>query len=294
MTIYPLVLRLGGFEITGFGLMMMVAFLAGGWIVGLELRRRRLREEYATDMVAAAVIGGVVGAKLWYVALTQDLGSLLSRGGLVWYGGFIGGAAAVLINGWRLKVPVRWTMQLGAPALAAAYALGRVGCFLVGDDYGRPTDLPWGVRFPQGIPPSSAGFLQSHFGVAVPTGVDPGAILPVHPTQLYETAIMLGVFAALWKLRTRPAATGWLFGAYLVFAGAERFLVEILRAKDDRFLGPFTLAQLTSVGLMLLGGVLMARWKGGAELPTGDYLSGTPKGSLTRPSSAPPPAARRR
>ena len=293
MTIYPLVLRLGGFEITGFGLMMMVAFLAGGWIVGLELRRRHLREEYATDMVAAAVIGGVVGAKLWYVALTQDLGSLLSRGGLVWYGGFIGGAAAVLINGWRLKVPVRWTMQLGAPALAAAYALGRVGCFLVGDDYGRPTDLPWGVRFPQGIPPSSAAFLQSHFGVAVPPGVDPGTILPVHPTQLYETAIMLGVFAALWKLRARPAATGWLFGAYLVFAGAERFLVEILRAKDDRFLGPFTLAQLTSVGLMLLGGVLMARWKDGAELPAGDYLAGDSNGAKVKPSPIAQPSGRK-
>jgi phosphatidylglycerol:prolipoprotein diacylglycerol transferase len=293
MTIYPLVLRLGSFEITGFGLMMMVAFLAGGWIVGLELRRRRLREEYATDMVAAAVIGGVVGAKLWYVALTQDLGSLLSRGGLVWYGGFIGGAAAVLINGWRLKVPVRWTMQLGAPALAAAYALGRVGCFLVGDDYGRPTDLPWGVRFPQGIPPSSAAFLQSHFGVAVPAGVDPGTILPVHPTQLYETAIMLGVFAALWELRTRPAATGWLFGAYLVFAGAERFLVEILRAKDDRFLGPFTLAQLTSVGLMLLGGVLMTRWKGGAELPAGDYLAGDRNGTKVKPSPITQPSGRK-
>jgi phosphatidylglycerol:prolipoprotein diacylglycerol transferase len=293
MTIYPLVLRLGGFEITGFGLMMMVAFLAGGWIVGLELRRRHLREEYATDMVAAAVIGGVVGAKLWYVALTQDLGSLLSRGGLVWYGGFIGGAAAVLINGWRLKVPVRWTMQLGAPALAAAYALGRVGCFLVGDDYGRPTDLPWGVRFPQGIPPSSAAFLQSHFGVVVPAGVDPGTILPVHPTQLYETAIMLGVFAALWKLRARPAATGWLFGAYLVFAGAERFLVEILRAKDDRFLGPFTLAQLTSVGLMLLGGVLMTRWKGGAELPAGDYLAGDRNGTKVKPSPITQPSGRK-
>ena len=290
MTVYPLVLHLGSFEITGFGLMMMVAFLAGGWIVGLELRRRRLREEYATDMVAAAVIGGVVGAKLWYVALTQDLGSLLSRGGLVWYGGFIGGAAAVLINGWRLKVPVRWTMQLGAPALAAAYALGRVGCFLVGDDYGRPTDLPWGVRFPQGIPPSSAAFLQSHFGVAVPPGGDPGIILPVHPTQLYETAIMVGVFAALWKLRTRPAATGWLFGVYLVFAGAERFLVEILRAKDDRFLGPFTLAQLTSVGLVLLGGVLMARWKAGAELPTGDYLAGDGKATSKRSPTAQPSA----
>jgi phosphatidylglycerol:prolipoprotein diacylglycerol transferase len=293
MTIYPLVLRLGGFEITGFGLMMMIAFLAGGWIVGLELRRRVLREEYATDMVAAAVIGGVVGAKLWYVALTQDLGSLLSRGGLVWYGGFIGGAAAVLINGWRLKVPVRWTMQLGAPALAAAYALGRVGCFLVGDDYGRPTDLPWGVRFPQGIPPSTAGFLQSHFGVAIPPGVDPGTILAVHPTQLYETASMLAVFAVLWKLRARPSATGWLFGVYLLFAGAERFLVEILRAKDDRFLGPFTLAQVTSVGLILIGAALMARWNRGAELPAGDYLTGGRNATRAKSSPVAQPAARK-
>jgi phosphatidylglycerol:prolipoprotein diacylglycerol transferase len=280
MTIYPLVLRIGGFEITGYGIMMMVAFLAGGWLVGLELRRRGLREEYATDMVAAAVIGGIVGAKLWYVALTQDLGSILSRGGLVWYGGFIGGAAAVLLNGWRLKVPARWTMQVGAPALAAAYALGRVGCFLVNDDYGRPTDLAWGMKFPQGLPPSTAANLQTQFGVPVPAGVDPGTVLAVHPTQLYETAIMLAAFAVLWKLRARRAATGWLFGVYLVFAGAERFLVEFVRAKDDRFLGPFTLAQLTSVGLVLIGATLMARWNRGAEIPTGDYLGGdrnTPK-----------------
>jgi phosphatidylglycerol:prolipoprotein diacylglycerol transferase len=292
MTIYPLVVRLGGFEITGFGLMMMIAFLAGGWIVGLELQRRGLREEYATDMVAAAVIGGIVGAKLWYVALTRDLGSLLSRGGLVWYGGFIGGAAAVLINGWRLKVPVRWTMQVGAPALAAAYALGRVGCFLVGDDYGRPTDVPWGVKFPLGIPPTSAGVLQSQFGVPMPPGVDPGAILAVHPTQLYETAIMLAVFAILWRLRARPAATGWLFGVYLLFAGAERFLVEILRAKDDRFLGPFTLAQLTSTGLMLAGTALMARWNRGGELPTGEYLAGG-DGATSKSRSVAQPAARK-
>jgi phosphatidylglycerol:prolipoprotein diacylglycerol transferase len=293
MTIYPLVVRLGGFEITGFGLMMMIAFLAGGWIVGLELQRRGLRDEYATDMVAAAVIGGIVGAKLWYVALTRDLGSLLSRGGLVWYGGFIGGAAAVLINGWRLKVPVRWTMQVGAPALAAAYALGRVGCFLVGDDYGRPTDVPWGVKFPLGIPPTSAGVLQSQFGVPMPPGVDPGAILAVHPTQLYETAIMLAVFAILWRLRARPAATGWLFGVYLLFAGAERFLVEILRAKDDRFLGPFTLAQLTSTGLMLAGTALMARWNREGELPTGEYLAGGGDGATSKSRSVAQPAARK-
>jgi phosphatidylglycerol:prolipoprotein diacylglycerol transferase len=277
MTIYPLILRIGGFEITGYGLMMMVAFLAGGWLVGLELRRRGFREEYATDMVAAAVVGGIIGAKLWYVALTQDLGSLLSRGGLVWYGGFIGGALAVLIIGWRRKVPTRWTMQLGAPALAAAYALGRVGCFLVNDDYGRPSDLPWAMKFPQGLPPSTAVNLQTQFGVPIPAGVDPGTVLAVHPTQLYEAALMLAAFAVLWTLRTRAAGTGWLFGLYLVFAGVERFLVEIVRAKDDRVLGPFTLAQLTSVGLIVIGSTILIRLRQAPEIPPGEYLAGDKK-----------------
>ena len=142
MTVYPFIVHLGPLEVTGYGLMLMVAFLMGGWLIARQLRESQLREEYAADIVAAAVIGGIIGAKLWYVALTGDPGALLSRGGLVWYGGFIGGALAVMLNGWRLKVPLRWTMQVVAPALAAAYALGRVGCFLVNDDYGRPTTLP--------------------------------------------------------------------------------------------------------------------------------------------------------
>jgi phosphatidylglycerol:prolipoprotein diacylglycerol transferase len=273
MTIYPLTIRIGSFDITGYGIMMMVAFLAGGWLISLELRRRGLREDYAGDIVAAAVVGGIVGAKLWYVALFHDPGALFSRGGLVWYGGFIGGVVAVLANGRRLKVPMRWTMQLGAPALAASYALGRVGCFLVNDDYGRPTSLPWGVRFPRGLPPSTAMNLQQQFGVAVPSGVDPNTVLAVHPTQLYEVAIMLVAFAILWRLRARAKPTAWLFGLYLVFAGTERFLVEIVRAKDDRLIGPFTLAQLTSVLLIAIGAVMLARWREGPELPPGPYLA---------------------
>jgi phosphatidylglycerol:prolipoprotein diacylglycerol transferase len=280
MTIYPLVLRLGSFELTGYGIMMMVAFLTGGWLIALELKRRGFREAYSADMIAAAVIGGIIGAKLWYVALTRDMGSLLSRGGLVWYGGFLGGAAAVLINGWRLRVPTRWTMQLAAPALAAAYALGRVGCFLVNDDYGRPTSLPWGVKFPRGLPPSTAENLQRQFGVAIPPNVDPQTVLAVHPTELYEVALMLGAFAILWSLRKRAKPTGWLFGLYLVFAGVERFLVEFVRAKDDRFLGLFTLAQLTSVLLVLVGTTLLAQWKAGPELPPGPHL-GAPKDGQT-------------
>ena len=272
-TVYPFVLKLGPLEITGYGLMMMVGFLVGGWLMGLELRRRALREEYSADMVVAAVVGGIIGAKLWYVALTQDMGALFSRGGLVWYGGFIGGALAVIFNGWRLRVPIRWTMHLAAPALAAAYALGRIGCFLVQDDYGRPTDLPWGMKFPQGLPPSTAGNLQQLFGVPIPAGVDPSTVLAVHPTQLYETAIMLGAFMLLWVWRKSEKPIGWIFGAYLMFAGAERFVIEFVRAKDDRLLGPFTIAQLTSVILIAIGAVLVAKLRNAPAVAPGEYLT---------------------
>jgi phosphatidylglycerol:prolipoprotein diacylglycerol transferase len=271
MTVYPFVIHLGPLEITGYGLMLMVAFLMGGWLIARQLRENNLREDYAADMVAAAVVGGIIGAKLWYVALTGDPGALFSRGGLVWYGGFIGGALAVILNGWRLRVPLRWTMQLAAPALAAAYALGRIGCFLVNDDYGRPTNLPWGVKFPNGSPPSTAANLHG-FGVSVPPGVDPSTVLTVHPTQLYEAAAMLVAFAVLWVLRKKGRPVGWLFGVYLVFAGIERFLVEILRAKDDRLLGPFTIAQLTSVILVAIGTLLMVMWRRGPSPAPGSYL----------------------
>ena len=284
MTIFPFKFQLGPLEITGYGLMMMVAFLMGGWLIALHLRKRGLAEDYAADIVAASVIGGIIGAKLWYVALTRDPGALLARGGFVWYGGFLGGAAAVILNGWRLRVPLRWTMQLVAPALAAAYALGRVGCFLVNDDYGRPSGVPWAVKFPQGLPPSTAGNMQHLFGIPVPPGTDPSTVLAVHPTQLYEVALMLAAFFVLWAWRTRERPIGWLFGAYLVFAGVERFLVEILRAKDDRFLGPFTLAQVTSVILVAVGVYLLKAWRDDPNPAPGAYLA-TGKGMVASKTS---------
>ncbi len=260
MTTYPLVFHIGPLEITGYGLMMMVGFLTGGWAIQRELRRRGLNEEYAADIVVAAVVGGIIGAKLWYVVLTQDPGALISRSGLVWYGGFIGGTAAVYLNGLRKRVPTRITCDLVAPALAVGYALGRVGCFLVQDDYGTPTSLPWGMKFPEGLPPSTALRLNSDYGIPIPDGVNPLEVLAVHPTQLYEVAAMLVAFWALWHLRTHVRAAGWLFGAYLLFAGTERFLIEFIRAKDDRFLAGFTVAQLASIIIAAAGVLLMARW----------------------------------
>ena len=274
MTVYPFILHFGSFEITGYGLMMMVGFLTGSWLVQLELRRHGWREEYASDMTLAAVIGGIIGAKLWYVALTADPGALFSRGGMVWYGGFLGGSLAVWINGLRLRVPTAWTAQLIAPSMAAAYALGRIGCFLVNDDYGRPTTLPWGMKFPQGMPPSTVANLRDQFGVALPADLDPSTVLAVHPTQLYEAILMLAAFGVLWAWRGRAKGTGWLFGLYLVFAGVERFIIEVLRAKDDRFLGPFTIAQLVSVVLVAIGLFVMSRLAEAKPVAPGAYLKG--------------------
>jgi phosphatidylglycerol:prolipoprotein diacylglycerol transferase len=275
-TVYPFNFHVGPLNVTGYGIMLMVGFLMGGWLMDRDLRERGLRHEYAADMTVAAVIGGIVGAKLWYVAATGELSSLLTRGGLVWYGGFLGGVAVVLLNGWRLGVPMRWTMELVAPALAAAYALGRIGCFLVGDDYGVPTSLPWGVKFPQGIPPTTAESLSRNFQVPLQPGVAPESVLAVHPTQLYETVLMLGVFMLLWRWRRHANGTGWLFGVYLMLAGAERFLVEFVRAKEDRLFGPFTLAQLTALAIVLVGAGLSLRYKRAGPVPPGPYLSRAP------------------
>lgn len=259
MTVYPFILRLGPLELTGYGLMMMVAFLMAGWAIQLDLRRRGLDEEFAADIVIAGVVGGLVGAKIWYVVLTGEWDALLRRGGFVWYGGFLGATAAILLNSWRRHVPWRFTVDICAAPLALGYALGRVGCFLVNDDYGIPSSLPWAMKFPQGLPPTTVANLTA-MGVTFPAGTNPLEVVAVHPTQIYETVLMFLAFWWMWRRRDHGHATGWMLGCYLVLAGLERFLVEFLRAKDDRFLVGFTVAQATSVALVVVGAVWIKVW----------------------------------
>ena len=153
---------------------MALSFLVGGWILANELRRKGENPELAWEVVWYAAIGGVVGARLYYLILTwpqtvaDPWAAITSRGGLVWYGGFIGAAALIY---WRLRtatVAIPRVADAVAPALAVAYAVGRLGCFLVGDDYGRPSDVPWAIAFPNGAPPSTAANLRDQFGVAIP------------------------------------------------------------------------------------------------------------------------------
>ena len=145
-------------------------------------------------MVFAALIGGLVGSRLDYMIQNWDsasddlLGTLFGGTGLVWLGGAIGGALAVIIWArWRGFLELRM-FDAAAPALALGYAIGRVGCQLSGDgDYGRATDLPWGMAYPEG----TVRTLQE-----------------VHPTPIFETLAMGLIALALWNLRdrVRPAA----------------------------------------------------------------------------------------
>jgi phosphatidylglycerol:prolipoprotein diacylglycerol transferase len=265
---YPIIFELpswipivGGAAITSFGVFMLLSFLTGGYLTRAGLRRIGEDPEKAWDLVFMAVVGGIVGARLYYVLLNfprfvQDpLGMIFARGGLVWYGGFIVATALVVWEVRRQKLPLAATADAVAPALALAYAVGRLGCFFVGDDWGRPTGSWVGVRFPMGTPPSSVDVIERDFGITVdPALVEQyGQIVPVHPTQLYEVGLSTLIFFVLWNLRGRGRPAGWLFMVWLALAGTERFLVEFLRAKDDRFLAGLTVAQLISLAIVAVG-----------------------------------------
>ncbi|MGZ5446088.1 MAG: prolipoprotein diacylglyceryl transferase [Thermoanaerobaculia bacterium] len=249
---FPTLVKIGNFEITTFGLMMFLAFIIGGWVLAKQFRRYGISEELASSMVVAAALGGIIGAKVYYAILFGDWRLLFDRAGLVWYGGMIGGFLACSWLIWRHKVDFLTVADAVAPAGSIGYALGRIGCFLVGDDYGRPTDAWFGVAFPKGAPPTTAQSLRD-FGVPVDPSLPADTILRVHPTQLYETFAALIMFGALMWLNKRPHRRGLAWGLFCIMLGIERFLVEIVRAKDDRFLGPFTIAQLISVLLVLAG-----------------------------------------
>jgi phosphatidylglycerol:prolipoprotein diacylglycerol transferase len=161
---------------------------------------------------------------------------LLSRGGLTWYGGLIGGTLAVVLAGIRKGVPLRLLTHCGAPAITVGQLFGRIGCFLVGDDYGHETDLPWGIAFPKGAPP-----------------ID----VPVHPTMLYEAAWLVLVAAVLWR---RLERSPYLFGEYLVLAGIGRFVDEFFRINPP-LVGPFSNAQVTALVSIAAGAALWLHFR---------------------------------
>jgi phosphatidylglycerol:prolipoprotein diacylglycerol transferase len=259
---HPLVIQLPfwPYELTGFGLAVLLAFVIAQIISQTELTRRGYQKESDAipDLIAASVIGTLVGGKVYYAALVaRDWSALFDRAGLVFWGGFMGAVAACfLVINWKKLNFARFS-DVGGIAIAAGYSVGRSGCWAVGDDYGRPWDGPLAVQFPDGVPPSTAANMSQVFGIPVPEGVSPDTVLAVHPTQLYEVTLGFLMFLVLWRFRGHRNAEGWLFGMYLVLAGAERFVIEIFRAKDDRFAMGMTLAQVIAITLAIIGVIVM-------------------------------------
>ena len=254
---HPFQFSLGPLQFTAFGIAVVASFLIAQVVAQEEMKRRGLDPAPIADMILGAVIGGLLGAKLYFVVVLGNWDALWSRGGFVFWGGLFGGALAVLLIAYRKKLSIWLTLELGGPSIAAAYAVGRTGCWGVGDDYGRPWDGPLAVQFPEGAPPSTAGIMQQEFGVQFPPGTPPGTLVAVHPTQLYEVAMATVMFFILWRLRKHRNAEGWLFGLYCVFAGIERFIVEFFRAKDDTLPIGLTLAQTIAIATLVLGVVIM-------------------------------------
>jgi phosphatidylglycerol:prolipoprotein diacylglycerol transferase len=219
--------------------------VAVGAFVGLWLLRREARlaglPDAIVDVGLAGVIGGLAGAKLlWtfeHAGEEPFLSLLTARGGMSWFGGFAGGLAAGLWMMWRARLRPLAVLAAAAPGLAVGHAIGRIGCFLVGDDYGRPTTLPWGVAFPEGLPPT---------------------VVPVHPTQLYEAIPLFAFGALLIRLRRSGAAERTVLGVYFVGAGLLRFAIEFLRV-NERVLAGLSVAHLASLAVIVAGAVLLAR-----------------------------------
>jgi phosphatidylglycerol:prolipoprotein diacylglycerol transferase len=258
MTVHhPFAYQLGPIYFTGFGLAVLLAFVIAQVICQRELARRGHDPAPIADLIFAAVIGGLLGAKIYYVFLTGDITTFWSRGGFVFWGGLIGGILAVLFIIKQKRLSVQRIADVAGIGIAAAYSIGRTGCWAVGDDYGRPWNSPLAVSFPNGAPPSTAAEMHAVFGVPIPPGANPGTVLSVYPTQLIEVVLGFVMFLILWKLRDHKHAEGWLFGVYMVLAGIERFLIEFLRAKDDRFFGGLTMAQLFALAFVVAGFIWM-------------------------------------
>jgi phosphatidylglycerol---prolipoprotein diacylglyceryl transferase len=228
---------IGPVTLQTFGICFALGFVLAGAVAARRLSELGKPPDWAYEMVFAALIGGIVGARLDFVLQNWDevsgdlLGNLFSGSGLVWFGGAVGGAVAVVAWGWWRGFTGWIIADVAAVPLAVGYAVGRIGCQLSGDgDYGTPWDGPWAMAYPEGTVPTTE---------------------EVHPTPIYET-VSVGLIAYfLWRVRDR-VTTGMLFALYLVLTGTERFLIEFIRRNDDVALG-LTQPQLISLAMVVFG-----------------------------------------
>lgn len=287
---YPYI-HLGSWHIGTFGLLLWLAAVCATFVLHFNFNRNGVDAD-ALNVVALAVVAGIIGAKAWHELqeparimpemhyAVRDAGGNIFFGflhwfqaGFAWFGGLLAGIAVLLWQGRiaRFKGPLQGTqgervgsfrmLDLAAPAAALGYGVGRIGCLLSGDgDYGINTTLPWGVHMAKDalVPPNP-----------------PNAL--VQPTPIYELLFSILIFWILWKLGERHKPIGWLTGMYLLLSGIGRFLVEFVRINPKLYLGhTMSNAQVAALGSILAGAVVMA-WASKAQWQWAPQLAADPR-----------------
>jgi phosphatidylglycerol:prolipoprotein diacylglycerol transferase len=244
----------GGLKLFGFGTMLVLAFVSSTWLAYWRARREKLDPEVVADFAFWLFLFGVAGARVFYCIENwgDDIKTFWDvaqywKGGIVYYGGIIGGLSAFFVYRWLHPFPLRPYMDVIAPSIAIGTLFGRLGCFLNGCCYGDACNLPWAVSFPKPSPP----WFHHHVLGMIP----PGALqsLPVHPTQLYSALdglILLLLLSAYYPLRRRD---GEVIGLLMVTYPITRFLIEFLRNDEGAFFGGLTISQNISVALFVAG-----------------------------------------
>jgi len=259
----------GGLKVFGYGTMLVLAFVFSTALAWWRAKRERLDPEVIVDIAFWLFLFGMIGARLFYCVeyWGQEIKTIWDalqywKGGVVYYGGIVGGTIAFFVYRHFKPFPLRPFLDVVAPSIAVGTLFGRLGCFLNGCCYGDICQYPWAIAFPRYSPPWGQ---QVSLGLIPPTALQS---LPVHPTQLYsalDSLVILILLTAFYPLRRRD---GEVMGLLMVTYPVTRFLIEYLRNDEPAFFAGMTIAQNISL-LLLFGG--FAYWTWLSRLPKERY-----------------------
>ena len=245
--VHKVAFQIGNFTVAWYGVLVAMAFLIGLWLAGRRGVRDGIPPEKIMDVGPWMILGTIIGARTLYVATYWKEAFagkplyeifMVQHGGLVYYGGFIGASIAVILYLNYKNLPLWKFGDAIAPSVALGYVFGRFGCLMNGCCYGKPTDLPWGIRFP----------LDTETGEAT-NG------MPVHPTQIYDALLSFVFYLVLAWLYRRKKFDGQIFATYLMGYAISRSFVESYRGDytPSHIHGILTPAQLVSMGIFSAG-----------------------------------------
>ena len=255
-------IHIGWFQIRSYGFMLAISFLVGIYLAAWRAKSRGIKPQYMLDLSVYIILSAVVGSRLLYVLFhLGDYSNPLEyfalwEGGATFYGGLV---LALVASVWFTKrkgLAFLEVADIMSPSIALGMALTRVGCFLSGCCFGRPTDAPWGVLFPSTC---QAGRYSADLAIKLGTKA-----VHLHPTQLYSSLYGFAIFAVLLLVERRLTRRGALFGLLLVLAGLSRFTVDFFRyyEQNARTIAGLTVSQLMAVVLVALGAYLLVRKSG--------------------------------